>query len=157
MATVGIGAVEDHHKSLLKAVSMDTSILRSTKKILGLAADYTAFDLDVVTHINTAFTTLTQLGIGPTQGFAIQDDSSVWADFMGANDYELNSVKSYVYLRVRLLFDPPATSYLIAAFEKQLQELEWRLSAHREDLSWVDPNPVDLDEEEIEVLDGGVI
>ncbi len=136
---------------------METSILKGTKKILGLAADYTAFDHDVITHINTAFTTLTQLGIGPTQGFAIQDDTAVWADFMGANDYELNSVKSYVYLRVRLMFDPPATSYLIAAYEKQIQELEWRLNAHRESLSWVDPTEPDLDEEEVELLDGGVI
>lgn len=136
---------------------METSILTSTKKILGLAADYTAFDLDVITHINTAFSTLTQLGIGPSQGFAIHDDTAVWADFMGANDYELNSVKTYVYLRVRLLFDPPTTSYLIQAFKDQLQELEWRLSVHRENLSWIDPVEPDLAEEEVELLDGGVV
>jgi hypothetical protein len=105
------------------------------------------FDLDIITHINSAFSTLTQLGVGPAEGFMIEDATAVWSDFIG-DDIQYNSVKSYVFLRVRLLFDPPATSYLIAAYEKQIQELEWRLSVLREGTEWTGeliPN----------VLDGG--
>jgi hypothetical protein len=126
---------------------MEMSILNSTKKILGIAEDYTVFDLDIITHINSAFSTLTQLGVGPAEGFMIEDATAVWSDFIG-DDVQYNSVKSYVFLRVRLLFDPPATSYLIAAYEKQIQELEWRLSVLREGTEWTGeliPN----------VLDGG--
>lgn len=122
---------------------MEQSILKSTKKILGLAEDYTPFDLDILTHINTAFFNLTQLGVGPVGGFHIEDDSAVWADFY-ADDVEADlfqAVKSYVYLKVRSLFDPPATSYLIEATAKQIQELEWRLNSQREETEWVDPDP----------------
>ncbi len=136
---------------------MEQSILTSTKKILGIAEDYTVFDLDIITHINTAFSTLTQLGVGPSPGFMIEDDTAVWEDFIGA-DLELHAVKSYVFLRVRMLFDPPQTSYLISAQERQIEQLEWRLNVHREASLWVDPNPVDLgDGEPIETLDGGVV
>ena len=137
---------------------MEQSILISTKKILGLAADYTVFDLDIITHINTAISTLTQLGVGPTNGFMINDDTETWADFIG-EDLQNNAVKSYVYLKVRQLFDPPQTSYLIAATERQIQELEWRLNVHREETGWVNPNPPDLPEEDVfgdpMVLEGG--
>jgi hypothetical protein len=119
---------------------MEMSILNSTKKILGIASDYTAFDLDVITHINSAFSTLTQLGVGPAEGFMIEDDTAVWTDFI-LGDPEYNQVKSYVFLRVRLLFDPPATSYLITAYQDQIRELEWRLNTHREETQWVDPDP----------------
>jgi hypothetical protein len=119
---------------------VEQSILTSTKKILGIAEDYTVFDLDIITHINTAFSTLTQLGIGPVEGFMIEDDSEVWTDFI-EDDLQFNAVKSYVWLRVRYLFDPPSTSYLITATEKQIQEFEWRLNAHREETGWVDPDP----------------
>src|SRR4051794_31087184 len=119
---------------------MEMSILNSTKKILGIANDYTAFDLDIITHINTAFSTLTQLGVGPATGFMIEDDTAVWDDFI-SDDFQYNSVKSYVFLRVRHLFDPPTTSYLITASEKQISELEWRLNVHREETGWVDPDP----------------
>src|SRR3954453_6607329 len=114
---------------------MEMSILNSTKKILGIASDYTAFDLDVITHINSAFSTLTQLGVGPAEGFMIEDDTAVWTDFI-LGDPEYNQVKSYVFLRVRLLFDPPATSYLITAYQDQIRELEWRLNTHREETQW---------------------
>jgi hypothetical protein len=119
---------------------METSILTSTKKILGIAEDYTVFDLDIITHVNSAFSTLTQLGVGPPEGFMITDAAANWDDFV-ADDFQYNPVKSYVFLRVRQLFDPPSTSYLIAAVEKQIQELEWRLNVHREETGWVDPNP----------------
>lgn len=124
---------------------MSESILRSTKKILGLDADYTAFDHDIITHINTALSILNQLGVGPVDGYMIEDASTTWDLFLG-DDVNLNTVKSYVYLRVRLLFDPPTTSYMITAMQDQLRELEWRLSMYRESTGWVDPNPVVLDE-----------
>jgi len=119
---------------------MEQSILISTKKILGIAEDYTVFDLDILTHINTAFSTLTQLGVGPPEGFMIEDAEPVWTDFID-NDIQYHAVKSYVFLKVRQLFDPPTTSYLIAATEKQILELEWRLNVHREETGWVDPDP----------------
>lgn len=122
---------------------MEMSILKSTKKVLGISDDYTAFDLDIITFINAAFSTLTQLGVGPASGFMINDSEAVWGDFIG-EDFQYNSVKSYVFLRVRLLFDPPSTSYLIAAFDKQIQELEWRLNVHREETGWVDPDPAPI-------------
>lgn len=121
---------------------MEQSILLSTKKILGIAPDYTVFDLDILTHINSAFSTLTQLGVGPTTGFMIEDESTEWAEFFGeVPDIQWNSVKTYVYLRVRQVFDPPTTSFAIQAFQDQIRELEWRLNVHREETDWVDPNP----------------
>jgi hypothetical protein len=139
---------------------MEMSILNSTKKILGIAQDYTAFDLDIITHINTAFSTLTQLGVGPTIGFMIEDATTEWADFIGTDD-QLNSVKSYVFLRVRLLFDPPSTSFLINAYQDQIRELEWRLNTHREETGWVAPTPPKLPSEDIfgdpVVIDGGTV
>ncbi len=118
---------------------METSILISTKKILGLAEDYTVFDHDVITHINTAFTTLTQLGVGPPEGFMIEDETVEWADFV--SDVNYNLVKSYVYLKTKQLFDPPQTSYLITAMNEQIRELEWRMNVYREETGWVDPDP----------------
>lgn len=110
---------------------MTNSVLDSTKKVLGIAADYEAFDLDIITHINSALAVLTQLGVGPADGMEISDASTTWGDLVG-NDPVYNSVRTYVYLRVRLLFDPPQTSFLIKAQEEQLRELEWRISTHRE-------------------------
>jgi hypothetical protein len=127
---------------------MEQSILTSTKKILGIAEDYTVFDLDIITHINSAFSTLTQLGVGPAAGFMIVDDTTEWTDFI-VDDLQYNSVKSYVFLRVRQLFDPPTTSYLISAVERQIQELEWRLNVHREETQWVDPDPDPIDDEDL--------
>jgi hypothetical protein len=121
---------------------MEQSILKSTKKILGIADDYLVFDLDVITHINTAFSTLTQLGVGPQEGFMIEDDKAVWDDFIVfSDDPSYNAVKTYVYLKTRMLFDPPATSYMLDSTERQIHDLEWRLNVNREETEWVDPNP----------------
>lgn len=123
---------------------MTDSILDSTKKILGMDASYTAFDLDITTHINSVFTTLHDLGIGPVEGFMIEDKEATWDQFTGGASL-LNSVKSYMFLRVKLLFDPPqnAPSYM-NSLEKQVQELEWRLSTRRENDSWVPPSSPSL-------------
>jgi hypothetical protein len=133
---------------------MEQSILISTKKILGLAEDYTVFDLDIITHINSAFSTLTQLGVGPAIGFMIVDETAQWNEFV-ADDFQNNAVKSYVFLKTKQLFDPPTTSYLITAVEKQIQELEWRLNVHREETQWVDPDPVSYYIEDIQ--DGTIV
>lgn len=121
---------------------MDNSILTSTKKVLGLAADYTAFDEDVLIHINSAFSTLTQLGIGPSTGFMIEDSSTDWSEFVDMDsDPQFNSVKSYVFLKTKMLFDPPQTSFVIDALNKQIEEMEWRLNVHREETGYTDPDP----------------
>lgn len=110
---------------------MTTSILNSVKKILGIEAAYTVFDIDIITHINSVFSTLNELGIGPTEGFMITGTTETWEDYI-ENDAKFNSVQSYMYLRVRLLFDPPTTSYLLTSLKEQAQELEWRLNVVRE-------------------------
>lgn len=110
---------------------MENSILNSTKKILGLDENYTAFDLDVITHINTSFSILNQIGVGPAEGFAITGKNEVWSDF-SAPDNQLSMVRTYIYLKVRSLFDPPGTSFLIEAMNDQIREHEWRLSTYRE-------------------------
>lgn len=110
---------------------MTESILDSTKKVLGIEPDYTAFDPDILMHINSVFSVLHQLGIGPSEGFVITDNGPIWSDFV--TDDRQNSVKTYVYLRVRLLFDPPTTSFHQAALKEQYQELEWRLNVASEE------------------------
>jgi hypothetical protein len=107
------------------------SILNGTKKILGLNSDYLAFDFDIITHINAAFSTLNQLGVGPEDGFFIEDSTANWEDFLVPAN-QLNLVKTYVYLKVRFLFDPPTTSFLLEAMNNQIKEYEWRLNLFRE-------------------------
>lgn len=117
---------------------MEPSILKSTKKILGVGEADTSFDVDIMTHINAVLSVLTQVGIGPNNGYMIEDDTATWDAFIGT-DPRLNLVKTYLYLKVRLLFDPPGTSYAIDAMEKQIAEFEWRLNVMREEESWTDP------------------
>lgn len=119
-------------------MALETSILRGTKKSLGLAPENRAFDHDVITHINTAFFTLNQLGVGPEEGFMIEDDDAEWDEFTEGR-INLNAVQSYVYLRVRLLFDPPGTSYHLTALDDQRKELEHRLKMDREVTAWQSP------------------
>jgi len=115
------------------------SILDSVKKMCGIDPSQTVFDLDIVTHINSVFSDLEQLGIGPVDGFMIEDNVPTWDAFLG-DDPRLSSVKSYVYFRVRLMFDPPQTSYLIESFDKQIEKMEWRLHVTREGDAWTDPS-----------------
>lgn len=133
---------------------MIESILTSVKKTLNLDEAYTAFDQDIILHINSVLSTINQLGVGPEQGFMIDGPEAVWADLLG-DETRHNHVKSYIYLRVRLLFDPPATSFLLSAYQAQITELEWRINSFRESYAWVDPTPNrDVEEEDL-VLDGG--
>lgn len=102
------------------------SILDSTKKILGIGDTYTAFDLDIVTAINSALGSLTQVGVGPTTGFEITGATETWDNLLNG-DIRLNMVRSYVFLSCRLEFDPPQTSFAISAVQKQLEEKLWRI------------------------------
>lgn len=102
------------------------SILTSTKKLLGITEEYEHFDKDIIMHINTVFLNLTQIGVGPKEGFIIDDASATWTDFIG-DSIQLQAVKSYMFLKVRLLFDPPLASTVIEASNRMIAELEWRL------------------------------
>lgn len=107
---------------------MDYSILTSIKKLLGIAEEDASFDQNIVIHINSVFSILEQLGVGPAKGFSIEDDRAVWGDYLSeAKNLEL--VKSYVYMKVRLMFDPPTNSILAEAMNKNISELEWRINA----------------------------
>lgn len=103
------------------------SILTSIKKLLGIDEQYEHFDSDIVMHINSAFMILTQIGVGPSEGFSIKDKTSVWTDFI-QDINKVESVRSYVYLKVKLIFDPPSSSYVLEAMKRMSEELEWRLN-----------------------------
>ena len=107
---------------------MDSSILTSIKKLLGIAEEDTSFDQDIIMHINTVFAILAQLGVGPANGFSIEDDGAIWDDCLG-NATSLELVKSYIYMKVRSMFDPPTSSILADAMNKNISELEWRINA----------------------------
>lgn len=108
------------------------SILTLTKKLLGIEEDYTHFDTDIIVHINSAFMSLNQLGVGPAEGFLIKDNTALWSDYLGVDSKKLEGVKTYIYSKVRLIFDPPATAAVLEAMERQIQELEWRLNIEME-------------------------
>lgn len=103
------------------------SILTSIKNLLGIAEECTDFDQIIIMHINSVFSILNQLGVGPAAGFSIEDDSAVWSDFIG-DDPRLSDVKSFVYLKVRMLFDPPLSSAVAESMNRLASELEWRIN-----------------------------
>lgn len=107
------------------------SILTSIKKLLGIAEENTDFDTDITIHINSAFSILTQLGVGPVNGFSIADEDTIWDDYIG-NDHRLEMVKSYVYMKVRLAFDPPTSGISMDAMKQMVSEYEWRLNVAAE-------------------------
>lgn len=107
------------------------SILISIKKLLGITEEYDQFDPDIIMHINSVFMILTQLGVGPAEGFFIEDDTAVWTDFI-QDVKKLESVKTYIYLKVKLAFDPPLSSAVIESMNRLINELEWRLNVAAE-------------------------
>lgn len=119
----------------------EQSILISTKKVLNVGADDESFDQDIITHINSAFSNLHQLGLGPQEGFTIEDDTPEWDDLTLATDALTNLVKTYIFLRVRRIFDPPQLPHLLQALDRQIEEHEFRLNVMREETDWVDPDP----------------
>lgn len=118
---------------------MDHSILNVTKRMVGVDPSLTVYDLNILTHINSVFARLQTLGIGPVDGYMIEDDAPTWDDFL-LGDRRLNSVKSYMYLSVRIMFDPPQTQYLVASMQEQIEKMEWLLNVTREEDAWINPN-----------------
>ena len=116
------------------------SILTSIKKLLGIAEDYEHFDQDLIMHINSVLSVLTQLGVGPSEGFSIEDENATWDDFI-PEDKRLSSIRSYVYMKVKLLFDPPLSSSVMESMNRMISEFEWRLNVAAE--------PIQSNEEEV--------
>lgn len=107
------------------------SILTSIKESLGITATYDHFDSVIIMHINTALMILTQIGVGPSEGFVIEDDSSLWTDFI-SDTTKLEAVRSYVSMKVKLMFDPPASGIVVESMNRNIAELEWRLNVNAE-------------------------
>lgn len=103
------------------------SILTSVKKLLGITEDYEHFDTDIITHINSVFMILTQIGVGPEDGFSITDKTSTWSDFL-PDGQNIEAVKTYMYMKVKLLFDPPLSSAVMECMNRSISEMEWRLN-----------------------------
>lgn len=107
------------------------SILVSIKQLLGPSANDEHFDPEIITHINSVFADLNELGVGPSDGFTIEDDTSTWVDFLGSTR-KFEAVKSYTYLRVKLLFDPPTSPTVVEAIKRDIDKWEWRLNVAAE-------------------------
>lgn len=103
------------------------SILTSIKQMLGIEETYTQFDQEIIININSVFINLLQIGVGPVAGFSISDKTNTWQEFLSTSP-NLEAVKLYMYYKVRLGFDPPATSFVLEAMKSQAQEIEWRLN-----------------------------
>lgn len=119
-----------------------SSILTTIKKRCGIDEDYEVFDQEIIMAINSTFSTLRQLGVGPEKGFRIENKETLWEDYLGDDEDRLSYVVDYVYLKVRLIFDPPTNSFVQSSFQDQIKELEWRINVD------VDPGLEEDDEEE---------
>lgn len=104
------------------------SILTSIKKLLGIEKEYTHFDDDLIMHINSVLSILNQIGVGPPDGFSIRDDTSVWNDLI-SDETQLELIKSYIHMKVKLIFDPPLSAALIESTNRTISEFEWRIQA----------------------------
>lgn len=107
------------------------SILISVKKAMGIPPEHTHFDPDLIMHINSVFMILNQLGLGPDSGYSITGDTEVWSDYISDSEI-LNGVKTYMYAKVRYIFDPPTSSVAAEALKKMIDELEWRINIQKE-------------------------
>ena len=111
------------------------SILDSVKKKLGIDAKYTIFDDgDLIDHINTVFADLNQLGVGPPEGFSIEDSDVIWEDYLTDDALKLQQVKTYMHLRIKLIFDPPQQTSVLTSYQEQIEKLEWRLNIAAESI-----------------------
>lgn len=106
------------------------SILTSIKKLLGIGEEYEQFDMDIILHINSALMSLTQMGIGPEEGFTITDKTALWSDFIPEDMKTVEGAKTYVYIQVKMVFDPSASSSVNESLKRKSDELEWRLTNH---------------------------
>ena len=115
-----------------------TSILESVKKVLGLTKEYDSFDTDILMHINTVFSNLTQMGVGPEEGFTIEGYDELWEDYETSNELKTQQIRSYISLKVRSLFDPPSNGNVAAAMNKSIEEMEYRLFVEEENSRYVE-------------------
>lgn len=116
---------------------MNESILTTIKKLLGIPEKFTQYDMDIIVAINSAFSTLRQLGVGPEKGFRIEDDDAIWEDFIG-DDESIEMVKLYVYQKTRLAFDPPSMSFIIETLKDSIREIEWRLCSEMNERAYAE-------------------
>ena len=114
-------------EAIMAKIELGDSILKTIKKLIGPSLDYDYFDNDLIIHINSAFSVLNQLGLGSDDTFSITGDTETWGDFLGDRKF-LEMVKTYVYLKVKVIFDPPTSSFVLEAYNKQIAELEWRIN-----------------------------
>lgn len=117
------------------------SILESVKTMLNIELDDTAFDTDIIFGINTAFAILQQIGVGPKEGFNVVDNTQQWQDYAEGAMYSM--VQQYVYLKTKVIFDPPTNSFLLSAYNDRINELEWRLKVTAEEI--FDDTPVTIE------------
>lgn len=110
---------------------MEENILNSIKKLLGIPEDYTAFDQDIMIHINSVFMILSELGVGPFNGYSLKDGTEKWGDFI-SDDENLEGIKTYVYMKVKTIFDPPLNSAVLASMKELINEFEWRINNEAE-------------------------
>lgn len=120
-----------HGNDVRKEENDIESILNDIKKLLGIAKDYNHFDQDIMIHINSVFMILTQLGVGPSDGFTITGTLETWEDFIEDRKH-IELIKSYIYLKVKLLFDPPSSSAVIESTNNMIREFEFRLNVAAE-------------------------
>lgn len=136
---------------------VDESILKSTKASLGLAPEQTSFDSEILMHLNSAISTLTQVGVGPPDGIYVSGESETWEKLIGT-DPRLNAVKSYLHLRVKMLFDPPEIGFVLTAMKEMIKEAEWRLNITVDDEIPSDAPATQPDDpffDDATLLDGG--
>ena len=103
------------------------SILNTIKKLLGIDADDDSFDVDITIGINAAIFNLSQMGVGPNNSFILTSVDQKWSDYMGTNVVNLESIKKYLYLKTKMVFDPPTNSTVIESINNTLKEIEWRM------------------------------
>lgn len=114
-------------------ITNEDSILNSIKKLLGPSTECSDFDQDIITYINGVFMDLQEIGVGPEEGFYIRDETDKWNEFV-QDDLLLNSIKPYIYLKVKLIFDPPTSSTVVTSFENMINRFEWRINHRAEKL-----------------------
>lgn len=112
-------------------IEENDSILTTIKKMLNIGEDDTSFDVDIIMNINSVFAILSQLGVGPSNGYRIKDNNDLWNSYISDDD-NLDDVVSYIYLKVKLMFDPPLNGTVMNAHQQQISELEWRLNVGAE-------------------------
>lgn len=110
---------------------MEENVLNSIKKLLGIPEDYTTFDQDIMIHINSVFMILSEMGVGPSNGYSLKDGTEKWGDFI-SDDKNLEGIKTYIYMKVKTIFDPPLNSAVLASMKELISEFEWRINNEAE-------------------------